>query len=594
MATETTTLPTSITPSPDPSTAPPAVRLWLGLALVAVFWAAHLVMGRLEKPYFVGFLFNLATSALLPLLFYGWWLTRRAIPRADRWFGFLATLGGGILIEPLCDPSVGWFGLLFTALPAALTVWILWAAANRGAFGPRLRWGGLALVALVYGYFTLVRIDGLDADLKANNHWRWEPRAEDLFLAEQGKAAEPTGQRLPDWAPVPQPGDWLEFRGPDRAGGAHGAVAADWKANAPRQVWRRRVGPAWSSVLIVNGRLFTQEQRGEREAVVCYDAATGQPLWAHEDAARFWEAVSGAGPRATPTFAEGRLYTQGATGILNCLDAATGQRRWSHDVAKEAGAAPPMWGYSSSPLVADGLVIAYAGGEGDKSLLAFRAATGDVAWTAAVGPLSYSSPQLVTLGGQRQILMLTDQGLTALDLANGAILWKAGTVMAGAPRAVQPRAVGPDQLLVGTLDGQGVTLLEVTRDGSGWKATPRWQSTDLKPEFPDMVVHQGHAYGFDGSIFGCIDLATGKRRWKGGRYGRGEVLLLADQGLLLVVTETGEVVLLPAQPDGHKELGRFKAFEGKTWNHPVVAHGRLYLRNAEEMACYALPGPTGP
>jgi outer membrane protein assembly factor BamB len=439
---------------------------------------------------------------------------------------------------------------------------------------------------VAWGVFLFVRHDGLNSDLRAELHWRWSPTAEDLFLEE--RAAQHNSRPAPAARTlVARPGDWTEFRGPDRDGVVRGAsIATDWAKAPPRLVWRHRVGPAWSSVIVVDGRLFTQEQHGEKEAVVCYDAATGLELWSHEDPARFWESVSGAGPRATPTFADGRLYTLGATGLLNCLDAATGQPHWSRDVAADAGAKPPQWGYSGSPLVADGLVIVFAGGSGDKNLLAYQASTGDPAWTAAAGADSYSSPQLATLAGQPHCLMLTDRGLTAVDPATGAALWTAGVAMPGAPRTVQPHVVGPSGLLVGTLDGAGMSLIDVAKNGDAWAVSPKWTSKDLKPEFPDFVVHDGHAYGFDINIFCCIDVATGKRDWKEGRYGRGQVLVLPEQSLLLIVSEGGEVVLLSADPKRHDELGRFPAIKGKTWSHPVIAHGRLYVRNAEEMACY--------
>jgi hypothetical protein len=160
--------------------------------------------------------------------------------------------------------------------------------------------------------------------------------------------------------------------------------------------------------------------------------------------------------------------------------------------------------------------------------------------------------------------------------------------MPGAPRTVQPHLVGASQLLVGTLSGAGISLIEATHTGESWNVVERWHSSQLKPEFPDMVIHQGHAYGFDLGTFCCVDLASGKRCWKAGRYGRGQVILLAEQSLLLVLSETGEAILVAANPERHEELGRFRAVEAKTWNHPVIAHGRLYVRNAEELACYAL------
>jgi hypothetical protein len=251
-------------------------------------------------------------------------------------------------------------------------------------------------------------------------------------------------------------------------------------------------------------------------------------------------------------------------------------------------AKPPMWGCSNSPLVVDAKVIAFAGGK--ESLRAYKADSGELIWTADAGAASYSSPQLVKLAGQSQILMLSEGGMIAVDPANGAVLWQHGLAMPGAPRTLQPHLLGANQLVVGTLNGTGVALIEVRHEADGWKVEERWQSTQIKPEFPDFVVHEGHVYGFDVNIFECLDLATGKRTWKEGRYGRGQVVLLADQKLLLVISEMGEVVLIPADPSRHHELGRFQAIQGKTWNYPVISHGRLYARNAEEMACYALAG----
>jgi hypothetical protein len=162
--------------------------------------------------------------------------------------------------------------------------------------------------------------------------------------------------------------------------------------------------------------------------------------------------------------------------------------------------------------------------------------------------------------------------------------------MPGAPRTAQAHVVGDRQLVAGSLAGPGVARMELTRNGDTWQAAEVWATTQLKPEFPDIVVHQDHAYGLEVGILSCIDLKTGKRLWKGGRYGRGQVMLLADQGVLLILSEAGEAVLLATNPRKHQELARFAALEGKTWNHPVIAHGRLHVRNAEEMACYELPG----
>ncbi len=573
------------TPLPPIAVRPP--RVWPAFGALALFWAYFFGCDWLELTMPVKFFSRLGAVALLTLIFLAWWWANRRIGWTDKLLGFAAAVLSGAAANFLYDRSMAGFGLIFFPWPVVLTAWAVWVAVTWSA-PPRMRRLGLAVVqVLAWAPFALIQTNGIDGEQRAEVHWRWTPTAEQLALAEIAQAGlEPTGPAVEQSL---SPGDWPGFRGRNRDGVVRGVrINADWKASPPKPLWRHRVGPGWSSVAVVGGRLFTQEQRGEQEAVVCYDAATGKPVWVHEDRIRFWESVSGAGPRATPTFADGRLYALGATGLLNCLDAATGQRHWSRDVAAEAPAKPPMWGLSGSPLVTEGVVIAFAGGDGQRQLLAYRAETGEPAWSAPAGPQSYSSPQLVTLGRKPQVLFLSERGLSAHDPATGYVLWEHSAPVPGAPRALQPQALGDGQVLIASEMDLGVALLDVRRDGDSWSASQRWASREMKPSFNDFVVHAGHAYGFDGPVFCCLDLGAGARRWKGGRYGHGQVLLLADQGLLLVTTEKGEAVLLRANPERLEELGRFQAVRGKTWNHPVVAHGRLYVRTGEEMACYEL------
>jgi hypothetical protein len=209
--------------------------------------------------------------------------------------------------------------------------------------------------------------------------------------------------------------------------------------------------------------------------------------------------------------------------------------------------------------------------------------------------MSYSSPQPAVIGGKPHILFLGERGLTAFDPASGSVVWEYAAPRGGPglPRSTQPHRVGDTQFLIASEPDAGTVLIDLKHEGDTWAAAQRWASRALKPSFNDFVVSGGSIYGFDGGIFCCVDLQSGKRRWKDGRYGHGQVLLLADQRVLLVLAEEGEAVLLAANPERHEELGRFRALEeGKTWNHPVIAHGRLYVRNAKEIACYELkPGP---
>jgi len=341
---------------------------------------------------------------------------------------------------------------------------------------------------------------------------------------------------------------------------------------------------------VVGDRLYTQEQRGEQEVVVCYSADTGDEIWSHGDAVRFTEVVSGAGPRATPTFHEGKIYALGAKGVLNCLDAATGRPLWSRDIVADSGAKVPIWGFSASPLVARGVVTVFAGGPDGKSVLGYQAASGELAWAAGEGQLSYGSPHLARLGGVEQVLMATDAGLTAFHPTTGDVLWRHGWPSGdGMARIVQPAILSDSDVLIGTGMKVGTRRLHVTRGDDGWADKEVWTTKAINPYFNDLVIHEGHLYGFDGIFFTCVSLEDGQGKWRERGYGGGQVLLLADQGLLLVLTEkTGEVALVRATPDELQELGRFKVIEGKAWNHPVVARGKLFVRNGEEMACFEL------
>jgi outer membrane protein assembly factor BamB len=238
------------------------------------------------------------------------------------------------------------------------------------------------------------------------------------------------------------------------------------------------------------------------------------------------------------------------------------------------------------------LVVAFAGGPEDHGLLAYRAKTGEPAWRVATGKDSYSSPQLVSLDGTRQVLFASDRGLIGIEPSSGALLWEHPLSTGQTLPVIQSHVVGDREIVVPSADG--LSLIEVRHQDGAWSAERRWSSRALRPSFNDVVIHNGAIYGFDEGIFCCVDLQTGERRWKGNRYGHGQVLLLADQSVLLVIAEKGAAILVAANPDEPQELGRFQAIEGKTWNHPAMAQGRLYARNAAEMACYQLESDKTP
>jgi len=528
-----------------------------------------------------------------------WWLALSRTGWLDRLLvPLVGALGGGAAVA-LAHETYS-FGLLMYGLPTALTAWVGWLLVTPFLVWPVRRVGLLLAITLVWGYCTLLRLEGVTGEMEPEVSWRWTPTAEDKFLANRAAGAPPL--TVAPAVLTLAPGDWPEFRGPRRDGHARGVrLAADWTEHPPTQRWRKRIGPGWSSFAVVGTHLYTQEQRGDKECVVCYHTDSGEERWIHEDATRFTEAVAGPGPRSTPTFHAGKLYTLGANGTLNCLDAATGKRLWQRDIVADSGRGTdptpgkmvPMWAFSSSPLVAQGIVSVFAGGQDGKVVLGYQADTGDLAWTAGEGQHSYCSTQLETIDGVEQLLICTDAGLLSLQPADGKLLWKhAWQLPDQMARVIQPARIGERDFLIGTGFDFGTRRIRVKPTADGWNADEEiWHTRAIKPYYNDLVVHRGNLYGFDGLFFACVSLDDGALRWKQRGFGHGQVLLLPDQDLLLVLGEKGQAALVDAKPEQYTLRGQFQAIDGKTWNHPVIAHGKLFVRNGEEIACYQLTAP---
>ena len=559
------------------------LRLWPGVVIVIlqfIFLYVPAYFAPATPAMFFGLMGSFTLGTLLLLI---WWLFFSRARWSDRLGGLaLLILAHGAAIV-LADTS---------AKMVAVVPGIVWLCAIFVAslfLGKRAVTVGAVLVASLG--WTLVRTDGVTGAMDSDFAWRWSATAEQRFLASDASAAPAEARSEADTVEIAA---WPGFRGPARDSVLAGVtINPDWTNDPPQEIWRRPIGPGWGSFALVGNRLCTQEQRDEDEVVVCYDAATGEPIWLHAYPARFWEAMAGAGPRATPTYHDGRLYTLGATGVLNCLDADTGEPIWTRDIADDTGAPVPDWGFASSPLVVDDLVIVHAPGARDgQAVVAYDLASGEPRWFGQAGGASYSSPHLTTIDDVRQVVMITGEGAFGLELETGAALWKHEWPMGGdGSRVVQPTILeSGGEILIGSSFGLGTRRIAVSSDGSGgWTVAEGWTSRALKPYFNDTVVHRGTAFGFDGNILAAIDLATGERAWKGGRYGNGQVLLLPDQDLLLVISERGELALVRASAERFEELARMPGLEGKTWNHPVVVDGVLYLRNAKEAAAYRLP-----
>jgi outer membrane protein assembly factor BamB len=620
-------------PADDQTTRTP-LRLWPGVtaaALLGLFWflIPRVVPGTFELALYGGL------AAVLGVLL--WWLLFSRAPWGER-LGALALMAVGLAgTSRLVDESVATagMGMLFYiyAIPVLALALVAWAVASRDLGKGARRAGLVATLLLACGAWTALRIDGVTGGTGAQFSWRWAETPEDRLLARaraEVEAPRPTPvpartpeEPLPDrtgdepapLAPEPsaEPPDespagaahaahrpaatvaaqWPGFRGRGRDGVIPDVrIRTDWSTSPPVELWRRPVGPGWSSFAVDGARLYTQEQRGEDEIVACYDATTGEPVWMHRDEARFWEANAGPGPRATPTLDGGLVYAFGATGILNVLDAAQGSVVWSRDAASDTGTEVPYWGFASSPLVVEDVVIVAVAGQ----LVGYDRVDGERRWLGPAGETGYSSPHRATIDGVAQVLLLNGDGVMAVSAGDGTLLWKHEWPGDG---IVQPAVTSDGDVLIGTGSGMGdgvgagVQRITVTRGPGGWTVEEGWTSNGLKPYFNDYVVHGGHAFGFDGGILACIDLEDGERLWKGGRYGHGQLLLLADQGVLLVVSEKGDLALVAASPDGFSELARIPAIEGKTWNHPALVDDLLLVRNGQEMVAYRLAVESG-
>jgi outer membrane protein assembly factor BamB len=604
------------------------LRLWPGIAALVLLLAGFIL--PFISPDTV--IYGMAGGVLGALVVIVWWTFFSRAPGFERWAAVPLMAAGLAVTWRLIDKSIAGagMGMLYPifAIPFMSLVFAIWAVATGRITSTGIRRAtmvGAILLACVG--LTLVRTEGITGDGVSRFAWRWTPTAEERLLAHANDvptappaapaaekiSAEPrvapesnkTAAAAPVAAKAPHVSneaaarpsvaektgaDWPGFRGPNRNSAIPGMhIETDWSASPPVQMWRRPVGPGWSSFAVRGDRVYTQEQRGNEEVVTCYNLLTGEPVWKHGDAARFWESNAGAGPRGTPTLSNGRVYTFGATGILNALDARDGASVWSRDVSADAERKVPEWGFSSSPLVLEDLVIIAAAGQ----LVAYDVATGKPRWFGPKSGGGYSSPQLLNIDGVPQIVLISGARTTGVTPGDGKVLWEHAWL--GAPM-LQPALTGDGGVVIASGDmngGMGTRRLAVAHGAAGWTAQEVWTSPGLKPYFNDFVVHKGHAYGFDGSILACIDLKDGKRNWKGGRYGHGQMVLLSDQDLLLVLSEDGELKLVAATPDQFTELARFPALEGKTWNHPVVAGDVLLVRNGEEMAAFRLPHRAG-
>jgi outer membrane protein assembly factor BamB len=377
---------------------------------------------------------------------------------------------------------------------------------------------------------------------------------------------------------------WTSFRGPNRDGRYDEMeVTTSWPAQGPPLLWKEPVGLGYASFVVADKRAYTIEQRRGKETVAAYDIDTGRELWTQSWSAEYNDST-GDGPRSTPTWDDGRIFALGATGEFRCLDAKTGAVIWSKNILSDNQAKNLQWAMAASPLIVDDKVIVLPGGSANNSVVAYNKMTGAPVWKSQSDRAAYVSPMLVTLAGRRQVIVVSASRAFGLEPGNGSLLWSYGWDTDMGINVAQPIMVDANRFFISSGYGKGAALVEVTGSGNGFSARTIWENINMKNKFNSSVFHQGYVYGLDEGILSCVDVKTGERKWKGGRYGYGQVLLAGNQ--LIVSTDAGELVLVRATPDQFSEVSRFQAIEGKTWNYPAIAGGRLLVRNGNEMAAY--------
>jgi outer membrane protein assembly factor BamB len=387
-------------------------------------------------------------------------------------------------------------------------------------------------------------------------------------------------------APAAASNYWTNFRGPKRDGKYdETTVSINWPSSGLPQLWKQPVGVGHASFVVADGKAYTIEQRRSQEVVAAYDINNGRELWTQKWNADFTDST-GDGPRATPTWDNGRIYALGATGELRCLDANTGSVFWGKNILSDNQAKNLPWAMAASPLIVDDKVIVLPGGTSGKSVVAYNKLTGAPVWKVLSDVQAYVSPMLVDLAGRRQIVVVSSTRVVGLTPEKGDLLWSYTWDTDMGINVSMPIVVDRDRFFISSGYGKGAALVEVKGSGNTYTASTIWENKNMKNKFNTSVLYNGYIYGLDEGIMVCLDVNTGERKWKEGRFGYGQIIL--TNGHLIVTSDQGEVALLKATPEKYTEVARFTAVQGQTWNYPAIASGRLLVRNSNEMAAYDL------
>lgn len=382
--------------------------------------------------------------------------------------------------------------------------------------------------------------------------------------------------------PAQTGGDWPQWRGANRDGvSKETGLLKEWPANGPALVWKASgAGRGYSSLAVAGGRLFTLGLRGDREYVLAFDVATGKQAWATAHGGAFRN-DRGDGPRGTPTVDGQNLYALGGNGDLSCLDSRTGRVIWTMNILEKFGGENPTWGISESPLVMGDKVLVNAGGPG-ASIVALNKKDGSLIWKSQSDPAGYSSGIPVQIGDNTEVVFFTHRRAVGLDLKDGKLLWEYPRAANSVANVATPVVRG-NRVFLSSDYGTGAGLVEIKADG---KAQEIYFTKEMRNHHSSSILIGDYLYGFSSGILTAMRFDTGDVAWKDRSVGKGS-LVYAD-GNLYALSENGVVGLIEATPTGYHEKGRFRIAQDSlpTWTHPVVAGGRLYLRDQDTIYAY--------
>jgi outer membrane protein assembly factor BamB len=474
-----------------------------------------------------------------------------------------------------------------------LAAWLLLIAGLKLSYLPRFLWKlGLILPAsAMLIWVAIFKIERFDGDLIPIFRPRWAAPSKLPQLA--------NGEQDPESILAPRDTDYPEFLGLHRDATLPSThIDPQWDVSPPQIAWKQDIGDGWSGFAIQGDVAVTMEQRGQEEWVTAYYVVDGSLLWNYVIKSRHTNIMGGTGPRSTPTIVGEHVFICSAVSRVACLELATGNELWSQELLELANTSQAdfeqevAWGRSASPLVIDGQVIVPLGGIGNRraALIAFDQTNGSELWRGGDDQISYSSPMFAILRGIPQILYTSESRLAAYNLEQGEVLWSFDWPGSSSSSATvsQPVVVDDAYVLLSKGYSQGAALLHVSSQDGDWKTTAVWRNeSSLKTKFTTAVVHNGYAYGLSDGILECVDLHTGKREWKQGRYRQGQVLLVGEH--LLITSEAGEIVLVKASPNQWDELASLPVIGDVSWNTAALSGDRLLMRNSEQAACVILP-----